>query len=288
MAVDASRVRDTIADKPRLNLAVAGDSVSLDREECLRLGRELHGEYVSNRPYPHIVIDNLFPVAALRRVVNEFPQREAGRFADQHSNLKTGYQMEKIGSPYITGFLNALNSSQFIGLLEELTGIRGLLTDPHFAGGGLHETARGGHLSIHADFNIHPTLRVRRRMNLILFLNQGWKEEYGGHLELWEKDMSACSKRILPVLGRAVVFNTESDSYHGHPDPTTNPDSIFRRSIALYYYTAPDGLEERSRTTVFKVRPGTADKAPSYKHQLREFVHDLTPPLVSRWLKGRP
>lgn len=287
MAVETLIARDATADKARLNLTMEGDTVTLDREECLGLGRELHEEYVANRPYPHIVVDNLFPAAALRRVVDEFPERQAGRFSDEHSNLKTGYQMESIRSTYITNFLNALNSSQFLGFLEELTGIRGLLTDPHFAGGGLHETARGGHLSIHADFNIHPTLHVRRRMNLILFLNEDWKEEYGGHLELWERDMSACARKILPVLGRAVVFNTESDSYHGHPDPTTSPESVFRRSMALYYYTAPDGVGERTRTTDFKVRPGSADKPPSLKRRIRELGQDLTPPLVARWLRSR-
>lgn len=287
MTVETLRPQQANVNAPRLNLSVDGECVTLDRDECLRLGRALHDEYVGNRSYPHIVIDDLFPAAALRRMVDEFPARQAGAFADQHSNLKTGYQMEKIRSNYISNFLNMLNSSQFLGFLEELTGIRGLLTDPHFAGGGLHETARGGHLSIHADFNIHKKLRVRRRMNLILFLNEDWKEEYGGHLELWERDMSACARKVLPLLGRAVVFNTESDSYHGHPDPTTSPESVFRRSIALYYYTAPDGAAERTRTTDFKVRPGSSDRPPSITRRIRELGQDLTPPLVARWLKGR-
>lgn len=271
----------------RLNPIVAGDAVRLDRAECRRLGEELHDVYVGNRPYPHIAIDNFLPVEVLRRVVDEFPVREPGRFADAHSNLKTDYTMEKISSHYITNLLTALNSSQFLAFLEELTGIKGLMSDPHFAGGGLHETARGGHLSIHADFNVHRTLGVRRRINLIVFLNEHWKEEYGGHLELWERDMSACSQKILPVLGRAVLFNTESDSFHGHPDPTLSPPDVFRRSIALYYYTAERSNAERARTTDFKVRPGSKDQRAPIGLRMRELARDLTPPLIDRWLRRR-
>ena len=269
-----------------LNPIINGDAVVFNRQECVMLGKSLNPQYLSNTPFPHIVIDNFLPGDCLRRVLNEFPKREPGRFADANSNLKTGYQMEKIASSYITNLQNAFNSSQFIGYLEELTGIKGLIPDPHFVGGGLHETARGGHLSIHADFNIHPKLKLRRRLNLILFLNEGWQEQWGGHLELWEKDMSARRHSILPVMGRAVIFNTESDSFHGHPDPTQSPETVFRRSIALYYYTAVDHIVGiKQRTTDFRRRPGSSDSGQDFKTRLQEFIRDCTPPIIARKLK---
>jgi Rps23 Pro-64 3,4-dihydroxylase Tpa1-like proline 4-hydroxylase len=287
MAVQTSTESGVESERARLNPIVAGDSVVFDREECMHLGRQLHSEYVNNTPYPHIVIEHLFPLDVLRRVVEEFPAREQGKFSDAHSQLKTGYVCEKIRSHFIGNFLSGLNSSQFLGFLEEMTGIDALLPDPHFAGGGLHETASGGHLSIHSDFNIHSRLQVRRRMNLIVFLNENWKEEYGGHLELWARDMSKCAKKILPVLGRAVVFNTESDSFHGHPDPTTSPPAVFRRSIATYYYTAAGVESERAHTTQFQARPGTGDERPSVAGRLLEIARDLTPPIIARRMKRR-
>lgn len=272
----------------KLNPQVVGDTVFLDRAECQALGDALNSEYVNNDPFPHIVIDDLLPKDLLRRVVEEFPKREEGRFNDAQSRLKTGYQMEKITSPLITNLIDALNASQFLDLLERMTGISGLITDPHQSGGGLHETARGGHLSIHADFNLQSHLKVRRRMNLILFLNETWEEEYGGELELWETDMSRKAKGVLPLLGRAVVFNTESDTFHGHPDPLTCPDDVFRRSLALYYYTVPEDLHmtEQAHTTDFRRRPGSADK-PQLKTKLRELAVDLTPPMLYRALKKK-
>ena len=161
---------------------VVGDTFLFEREQCLQLGRKLYKTYVANDPFPHIVIDNFLPVDCLRRIVEEFPDRNTPQFSDSQSKLKTSYHTEEIESAYITNFLNALNSSQFLGFLEEMTGIKGLIPDPHFAGGGLHETARGGHLSIHADFNIQRKLNLRRRLNLILFLNEGWKEIGRAHV----------------------------------------------------------------------------------------------------------
>lgn len=273
--------------EPSLKPNVDSDTVMFSREECVRLGDELHDTYVNNQPFPHIVIKNFLPIDQLRRVVDEFPERQKGRFNDDQSKLKTGYQLEMIKSSYITNYFNALNSSQFISFLERLSGIEGLVSDPHFAGGGLHETARGGHLSIHADFNIHPALKLRRRMNAILFLNENWESEYGGALELWDKDMTACQHAVLPEMGTLVVFNTEADSLHGHPDPLNAPDGLYRRSMALYYYTAPDtDMREAQRTTDFKRRPGTEDKI-AYSTKFREFVRDITPPLLDRKLRGK-
>lgn len=276
--------------RARLDPEVRGDTVFLNRKECQELGGALHDEYVNNSPYPHVVLENFLPAPILRRIVDEFPKRETGRFSDAHSTLKTGYQLERIGSAFTTNVIDALNSSQFIDFLEAMTGIRGLMPDPHQLGGGLHETARGGHLSIHADFNFHPRMKVRRRMNLILFLNEQWDESYGGALELWKSDMSACEKAVLPILGRAVIFNTDKSAYHGHPDPLACPDHMYRRSLALYYYTAPDAAQllESSHTTDFRMRPGTADK-PQIATKVREFARDLVPPLLYRALlrKGR-
>ena len=272
-------------EKSKLDLNVVGDTVFLEREQCRELGKSLHEQYVSNDPYPHIVIDDFLPIEVLRRIVAEFPKRKPPRFDDAQSKLKTGYQMEAIESPFITNVLNALNSSQFLEFLEEMTGIKGLIPDPHFAGGGLHETATGGHLSIHADFNMLRRLNLRRRMNLILFLNEGWKDEFGGHLELWSTDMKERRQAVAPMIGRAVVFNTEEDSYHGHPDPTTSPPDVFRRSLALYYYTAVDApVAPQFRTTQFKVRPGSKDATPPASVRMREILMDVTPPILARRL----
>lgn len=275
---------ETDTKPAKLNPTIQSDLIRFDRDECQKLGKSLQEKYTSNSPFPHIVLDDFLPKDLLRRVLADFPKREPGKFSDAHSRLKTGYQLEKIESPFITNLIDALNSSQFMEFLEEMTGIKGLFPDPHQTGGGLHETARGGHLSIHADFNLHPKLRAHRRMNLILFLNEGWQESYGGALELWKTDMSACEKAVLPVIGRAVVFNTNSDSYHGHPDPLNCPDEVFRRSLALYYYSVPEDAHMiKEHTTLFQVRPGSPDER--QRADWHRLARDFLPPVLYRLLR---
>jgi hypothetical protein len=262
---------------------VSGESVAFDGELCAARGAALRDAYASAKPFRHAVIDDFLPAPLLSRVVAEFPRRKPGRFANPQSNLKTGYQLDAIESRFITNLLYALNSAQFLRFLEAMTGVAGLVPDPYYLGGGLHETARGGHLSIHADFNLHDTLRLIRRHNLILFLNDGWREEWGGALELWDAEMTAARQSVLPVMGRAVVFDTDEHSYHGHPEPLQAPEGVMRRSIALYYYTAPDRPLEavRKYTTQFQIRPGSSDRRDK-QTAVRETLRDLCPPLLWR------
>jgi len=168
-----------------LEPVVSGDSVRFDAAACAAAGHGLHEAYARAEPFPHVMIDDFLPRSLLARVIAEFPGRRPGRFTNAQSDLKTGYQLDAIESPFITNLLASLNSAAFLGFLESLTGVPGLIADPYYDGGGLHETARGGHLSIHADFNVHEKLALIRRHNLILFLNADWRDEWGGNLELW-------------------------------------------------------------------------------------------------------
>ena len=150
-----------------------------------------------------------------------------------------------------------LNSNPFVGLLEKITGIAGLLADPHLAGGGVYNTSPGGYLRVHADFNKHPQYGLDRRLNLLIYLNEDWLPQYGGDLELWSENMESCIHRIAPIAGRCVVFRTTSTSFHGHPHPLTCPDDRSRRSIALYYYSNGRPAEEGAREhgTLWQDRP---------------------------------
>jgi Rps23 Pro-64 3,4-dihydroxylase Tpa1-like proline 4-hydroxylase len=206
-------------------------------------------QYRQAEPFPHIAVDGLFEDAALEGVLREFPAPSEMQWAkfDNPLEKKLGYFYESSTvSPTIRQFLDAMNSFEMLLWLEALTGIDGLIPDPYFGGGGLHQIEPGGFLKVHADFNTHPKLKLDRRLNMLIYLNKQWKEEYGGHLELWDRDGKACRKRILPIFNRTVVFSTTDTSYHGHPHPLTSPPGVNRKSVSLYYYTA--GRPERERS----------------------------------------
>jgi Rps23 Pro-64 3,4-dihydroxylase Tpa1-like proline 4-hydroxylase len=268
-----------------LHLEPINDYLALDQAECRELGRSLSERYREASPFPHIVIDDFVDAQVLKRVLADFPSSDNKQYFNrEQERLKFQYQPHEVVSGVVRNLFAELNSQAFLGFLEELTGVRGLISDPYFDGGGLHETKPGGHLGVHADFNVHDELKVERRLNLLIYLNEDWRDEYGGELELWNKDMSNCAVRVAPVFGRAVIFNTALDSFHGHPDPLRCPPGRSRRSIATYYYTAvEDGLAlVPKRTTNFRPRPGTAD-TPDWQIRRYHFVNDWVPPKLQRW-----
>jgi Rps23 Pro-64 3,4-dihydroxylase Tpa1-like proline 4-hydroxylase len=142
-------------------------------------------------------------------------------------------------------------------LLGQLTGIDDLIVDAQLLGGGVHLVKPGGVLRVHADFRRHLSYNLERRLNLLLYMNPDWREEYGGHLELWDREMKTCVERVLPIANRCVVFNTTDDSYHGHPRPLACPEGMLRCSIALYYYTAdrPNQVDGRVHSTAWQLLP---------------------------------
>ena len=209
----------------------------------------LADDYRTAQPFRHIVLDGLFDDELLHAVLREFPSPDAmawNRFDNPHEK-KLGYYHEVSGLPEgIRLLLLELNAFETLLWLERLTGIEGLIPDPYFGGGGLHQIEPGGFLKVHTDFNVHPKLKLDRRLNMLVYLNAGWREEYGGHLELWDGEGRGCVKRIAPLFNRTVIFSTSDTSFHGHPHPLQSPAGVTRKSLSLYYYTAGRPAEERS------------------------------------------
>ena len=192
------------------------------------------------------MLDGLFDDDVLEAVLREFPSREAMRWRefDSTTEKKLGYFHETSSiSKTVRDFLEAMNSFEMLLWLEALTGIEGLIPDPYFGGGGLHQIEPGGFLKIHADFNVHPKLKLDRRLNMLVYLNKDWRDEYGGHLELWDRDMSACRQRSCRLFNRTVIFSTTDTSFHGHPHPLTAPEGdVAEIGIALLLHGRPAGI----------------------------------------------
>lgn len=257
---------------------------AFDAAECRAAGAALAADYAAADPFPHVVIDDLLASALLASLLPGFPDREGRSFFDRdQERFKYQFAPEGIAHAGLRSLLTELNGAAFLSFLEALTGIEGLIPDPWYLGGGLHETLPGGHLSVHADFNMHPRMKVERRLNLLIYLNEGWQPGWGGELELWDREMRACTVKVAPLIGRAVIFNTDADSYHGHPEPLACPPGRSRRSIATYYYTAPpEGTDAtRPRTTRFQPRPGSGDR-PDREVAFDHFVQDWVPARLQR------
>jgi len=233
----------------------------LDGNQLLHVADEHREAYAAAKPFPHVVLDGLFPEEALDEVLAEFPdpQSEVWKHYKNYHEEKLETQGEERLGQATSLLLYQFNSAPFLRFLERLTGIEHLLPDPYFMGGGLHQIVRGGKLGVHADFSAHGALPLHRRLNVLVYLNRNWKEEYGGALELWDAERTRCWEQVWPLFNRTVAFTITDWSYHGHPEPLTCPEGVSRKSIALYYFTVdrPEGeVMEGKRSTLFVERPG--------------------------------
>lgn len=194
--------------------------------------------YHNAEPFPHIVIDDFLPESTMDEVIKQFPVSGSvsWRTFSNDNEIKLGTKNE-IQMPQIARSVCAeLNSGYVVDWLEMLTDVKGLVADTRLIGGGLHQIQSGGKLGVHIDFNVEPRTGLSRQLNLLIYLNKDWDEEYGGHLELWNKDKTICIKKISPIYNRCVIFNTNGFSWHGHPHPLNTPENVTRKSLALYYY----------------------------------------------------
>lgn len=242
----------------------------LDHGHLMQVAADQAQAYGSATPFPHAVIDGFLSLQQARQLAQEFPKLEATRgWLDFNGTDPRGKPVQvnkyhisdedRMG-PITQRLLYELKSQKFIAILERLTGISDLIPDALNLGAGIHLNASGALLKIHADFNRHDHWHLDRRLNLLLYLNEDWRPDYGGDLELWDRDMTRCVKRISPIAGRCVIFSTSSHSFHGHPEPITCPPGVSRKSVALYYYT--NGVENSGSTahsTLWQSRPQTDD-----------------------------
>ncbi|MGX9787491.1 2OG-Fe(II) oxygenase [Mycobacterium sp. MMS18-G62] len=258
----------------------------LDEAKVIDKGRDLRKTYQDADPFPHIAIDDFLPESILERCLAEFPTDTRGvtdSYDRKQERFKRAFTPDVLPT-FSRNLFYAFNSRPFIQVVENICGIQGLIPDPYFEGGGYHELTQGGHLSVHADFNYHQRLHVERRINVLIYLNKDWKDEYGAQLELWDEDMKSRVKSYVPDFNRCVIFNTTSNSNHGNPHPVSHPDGMPRRSIALYYYTATWNNTKKKHTTHFRVRPGETEDAPDYRSRSQDMIGDFVPPVLYRKL----
>jgi len=241
-------------------------------------------KFVNANPFPFIIIEDFFSNEFLNEVLNQFPnlseQKKTTNY-DNKNEVKFANNQYKNFPSNIKKLFDFLNSDFFLNFLQDITNIKEkLIPDFELNGGGLHEIKKGGLLKIHSDFNKHPNLDLDRRLNVLIYLNKDWKEEYGGHLEFWDKEMTSCREKVLPIFNKMVIFSTTDNSNHGHPDPLNCPNNMSRKSIATYYYTKGRPINEIDKmfsknTTYFKDRLGQNNETDQNSGTLKRFLRSL-------------
>ena len=204
---------------------------------------ELYQTYTNNVPFDHVIIDDFWEKSVADEIVREM------------NDMPKQGMVTRYNSP----------------LENKITNLYNLKPDVGLHGGGIHFHPTNGNLNLHKDYSIHPKLGMMRKLNLIIYMNPVWKEEWNGHLEFWSHDNEnnspkECSAHITPLFNRAVLFDVSQDGWHGLPSYTKQPDDIYRQSMAIYYMTKPDSNIEIRPKALF---------APRDEQKHDEKIHEL-------------
>ena len=238
-------------------------------------------DYLNANPFPNIVLDDFFANKFLEEIIENFPNLEKINSSQKYINkneVKFANNDYKNFSKSIKLLFDFMNSATFLNFLQKITSIEEkLVIDKELNGGGLHQIKSGGMLKIHTDFSKHPTLDLDRRVNVLIYLNKNWEQTYGGNLELWDKEMKFCKKKIAPTFNRMVIFSTNDFSNHGHPEPIKCPENISRKSVALYYFSKGRPASEIDNNniknkTYFKNRKGFGNETSNQNEKIKGYL----------------
>ena len=221
----------------------------------------LRERYETAEPFPFFFIDGFLEEGFAHEVARAFPcYAEARGLGHEFDavNEKSKIQItarDRFPEP-VKMLGDALNSPGFLEQLQQVTGINALIGDPLFAGGGMHMTGPRGRLDVHVDFNYLGDRQLHRRLNILIYLNEGWNKDWGGDVELWDRNVRHCFHSFSPIFNRCVVFETSEISFHGVTSVKC-PRDVARKSFAAYYYTrkAPHSWDGQEHSTVFRARP---------------------------------
>jgi 2OG-Fe(II) oxygenase superfamily len=218
-------------------------------------------QYAEASPFPFVKIDDFLDSKFAAQIAAAYPTFDRattlGRsFKSVNERRKVQITDAKLFPDSIAQLNAELASPAFLSDLSYVTGIPDLLADKELVGGGIHMTGPGGRLDVHVDFNYLKERDLHRRINFLLYLNPVWDEKWGGHIQLWDRNVQTCAESFAPVMNRCVIFETSDISFHG-VTPVTDEAPHPRCSFAAYYYTreAPPNWTGTVHSTVFRARP---------------------------------
>jgi Rps23 Pro-64 3,4-dihydroxylase Tpa1-like proline 4-hydroxylase len=225
----------------------------LNFEHLEAIANAHRSDFAKAEPFAHVVIDGLLPVDVAERVREEFEQaHDSWDYYNHYNERKLAITTLDGMGPTSRAVVEEFQSDEFIRFIENVTGLEGLISDPHLDGAGMHLTRPGGHLNIHTDFLAHPFQTTwSRELNMIVYFNHDWEDSWNGNLELWDRAMTRAVHSVLPSFNRCVLFKTSRDSLHGHPKPLACPEGDSRKSLALYYFRDVHARRDLQPTSYF-------------------------------------
>lgn len=230
--------------------------------------KQLSSEWANlNKPYPYIIIDNFFIDKVSKKFSNSYPELEDSRwyhFRNAIHGKKNVFEQGMMGisnptdlPPYALSIITSLNSPEFLDILNKITGIDNLVLDTHNGIGqwaGIRAMKPGAYQSIHSDARLHSHLGIEKKITLVGYLNDDWKESDKGYTEIWDNSMNKCVDKVAPLFNRVLIFQNTDKSYHGVPEVNN-----FRKTFLTSYLRKTPGFKETRPKAQFMKRPNESN-----------------------------
>lgn len=180
----------------------------------------------------------------LRRVVGEFEDLEGEwEHIDTPNEVSRNVHKYLAWGPALRELLIEMCHGEFVTMLEEFTGVRGLLPSID-RGSGYRQVDTGGFQRLHSVGN--PTPDGWLRMYVEVFLDEEWESADGGEFMVYNnpepfsdsKDLPSVNTRGLctaPLFNHTVLVKTDPTTFFGSPNPLCSETP--RRSIVVCYVT---------------------------------------------------
>ena len=236
------------------------------------------------KPYRYVVIDNFFTTESCKNFLKSYPEQDDKRwyrFRDTIYGEDNVFEKGMMGISDVDKLpslcldvINELNSEDFLTKLRLITGLDRLINDTHNNIGqwaGIRAMLPGGYQSIHSDARKHPHLGIEKRITLIGYLNENWKESDGGHTEVWNNSMTECMDKVSPLFNSVLIFENTEKSYHGVPEVNK-----YRKTFLTSYLSDTKHFNETRPKARFVKRPNEKntklwDKLSKLRENLKDY-----------------
>ena len=237
----------------------------------------------------YIYVDNFLEEKFAKNCQTEIlqqPEDVWDRYNNYFEQKKTYRDKNKL--PVFTNTLfSYLTSLEFVSKLSDLTNIP-LQNDPDKLFWGIHTFEHGDKLDIHVDAGKQMHNNLIKAVTIGIYLSYNWEEKNGGYLEFWNGSDAHLEKpriyypveKILPKYNRFILFESNSRSWHGSPNPciclndekrifltisylTEGPNPLFLNTLyKAFFVKRPEDPEDvdKDKMRILRANPETCRK----------------------------
>lgn len=210
------------------------------------------------KPYQIWIIDSFLEPEILNVIDSKWPSINSGNWHSGYEKIKGEKNILENGMLAISDFsllntdlrkiLENFHTNDFNHKIKSLLDIKdNLIPDHTFRWSGLRMMKPNSFQLIHSDARKHPQSLLRKELTCLLYLNENWKKEDEGCLEIWDDQMNKAME-IQPLFNRLVVFRNSNTSFHGVPK--------VKRLRKMITWSILSDLKPSSRTkSMFVARP---------------------------------